>query len=159
MMEPVSPETVRAAVEILGVCERVDAHVEKRIRALVADDLTVFRLVHVIPEAFGLVLIAHMPEAKTVTLPATFSVQDTTGQRRVFPLRCEPVFIEAINIAEHVFHNGPRHIFKTNADRSSVIDAINKTLNSHGPSAMKDSAINICFHGVPSSLYSQYSQS
>jgi len=155
MMEPVSPETVRAAIEILGVCERVDAKVEKRIRALVADDLTVRRLVDVIPEAFGLVLAAHLPEAETVTLPTTFSVQNAAGQWRAFPIRNEPVFADAIKIAQHIFHNGPRHIFKTNADRSSVIDAINKTLNNHGPSAMKDSVIEIFYGDLPASLYSQ----
>ncbi|WP_155755074.1 hypothetical protein [Burkholderia pseudomultivorans] len=78
-MKPVSVDTVLAAAEILGAHPHVDDETEQRVRALVDDDLTMRRLVDIIPEAFGLVVASHLPSASGMTLPDSFSVQDESG--------------------------------------------------------------------------------
>lgn len=109
-MEPVSLETIYAAVEILGEQEGADEDAERRIRALVTDELTVRRLADAIPEAFGIVVASHLPGAATMTLPASFCAKDGRGEWQSFPLDREPIFAAGIIIAQHIFHNGPRHI-------------------------------------------------
>ena len=155
-MESVPWQTVYAAVEIIGEGEhgRIDAEVERRIRVLVNDDLTLHRLTGMIPEAFGLVLAAHLPEAATMTLPTTFSVQDAAGQWQPVPIKNDPIFVEAIEIAQHIFHNGPRHLFKNNSELSAIFDLINNSLNKGGPKALQDSKIaSLCINDLPASLY------
>jgi hypothetical protein len=149
MLESVPWQTVNQAVEILGNCERVDDAIRQRIRALVTDDMTEHRLIDMIPEAFGLVILYHMPEAATAKPPTSFLVQDAAGQWRPIPNKDDPIFVWAIKIAMHIFHNGPRHIFMTNANRSSIIDSVNKMLNKAGPDALKDCTFELSFLWPP----------
>ena len=152
-MELVSTETVCAAVEILGECENVNDEVERRIRSLVAEELTMIRLIDIIPEAFGWVTASHLPGASAMTLPTTFSVKDAAGEWQSFPIKNEPIFVDAIKIAQHIFHNGPRHIFKNNADRSGLLDAVSKFLDKGG--CLEGSTGSLTFFGLPASLYDQ----
>ncbi|WP_157649061.1 hypothetical protein [Burkholderia ubonensis] len=152
-MKPISINTILAAVEILGAQECVDDEIEKRVRALVEDDMTMRRLVDIIPEAFGLVVASHLPSASGMTLPDTFSVQDKSGAWRSVPITREPVFVAALEIAQHIFHSGPRHVLRNNAERSSIFAAVSKALDS-GDSLEGSTLGGPAFLGLSISLYS-----
>ena len=151
-MEALSPNLIYQAVKILGARPEADDAVEAQVRALVGDDLTVRRLADVVPEAFGLVLASHLPGAENMTLPDTFCAQDENGEWVEFPLRREPIFVVAADIAQHTFHNGPRALMKNLADRSSLLSAINKGLNAGG--SLDGTTLGPpSFFGLPASLY------
>ena len=151
-MEALSPNLIYQAVEILGAQPDADDAVEAQVRALVGDDLTVRRLADVVPEAFGLVLASHLPGAESMTLPDTFCAQDEDGEWVEFPLRREPIFVVALDIAQHTFHNGPRALMQNLADRSSLLSAINKALNAGG-SLDGTTLGSPSFFGLPAALY------
>ena len=151
-MEALSPNLIYQAVEILGAQPDADDAVEAQVRALVGDDLTVRRLADVVPEAFGLVLASHLPGAESMTLPDTFCAQDEDGEWVEFPLRREPIFVVAADIAQHTFHNGPRALIQNLADRSSLLAAINKALNAGG--SLDGTTLGPpSFFGLPAALY------
>lgn len=151
-MEALSPDLIYQAVKLLGAQPDADDAVEAQVRALVGDDLTVRRLADVVPEAFGLVLASHLPGAENMALPDTFCAQDENGEWVEFPLRREPIFIVAADIAQHTFHNGPRALMKNLADRSSLLSAINKGLNAGG--SLDGTTLGPpSFFGLPASLY------
>ncbi|MFC2252382.1 hypothetical protein ACETRX_22280 [Labrys portucalensis] len=152
-MTPVSLDTIYATVDLLGAQEHYpDDGVEERIRHLVNDDLTMHRLADVIPEAFGLVLISHIPAASGVSLPTCFYAQDDQGGWQPFPFNREPIFAVAIEIAQHVFHNGPRHVMKNIADRSGLLATIGNALD-QGGSLGGSTLHGPRFFGLPASLY------
>ena len=151
-MEALSPNLIYQAVEILGAQPDADDAVEAQVRALVQDELTVRRLADVVPEAFGLVLASHLPGAESMTLPDTFCAQDEDGEWLEFPLRREPIFVVAADIAQHTFHNGPRALIQNLADRSSLLAAINKALNAGG--SLDGTTLGPpSFFGLPAALY------
>lgn len=151
-MEALSPNLIYQAVEILGAQPDADDAVEAQVRALVQDELTVRRLADVVPEAFGLVLASHLPGAESMTLPDTFCAQDEDGEWLEFPLRREPIFVVAADIAQHTFHNGPRALIQNLADRSSLLSAINKALNAGG--SLDGTTLGPpSFFGLPAALY------
>ena len=151
-MEALSPNLIYQAVEILGAQPDADDAVEAQVRALVQDELTVRRLADVVPEAFGLVLASHLPGAESMTLPDTFCAQDEDGEWVEFPLRREPIFVVALDIAQHTFHNGPRALIQNLADRSSLLAAINQALTAGG--SLDGTTLGPpSFFGLPASLY------
>ncbi|MEG2962008.1 MAG: hypothetical protein RR860_04900, partial [Janthinobacterium sp.] len=94
----------------------------------------------------------HLPGAENMTLPDTFCAQDENGEWVEFPLRREPIFVVAADIAQHTFHNGPRALMKNLADRSSLLSAINKGLNAGG--SLDGTTLGPpSFFGLPASLY------
>ncbi|SFX89499.1 hypothetical protein SAMN03097694_3612 [Janthinobacterium lividum] len=151
-MEALSPDLIYQAVKILGAQPDADDAVEAQVRALVQDDLTVRRLADVVPEAFGLVLASHLPGAENMTLPNTFCAQDEDGEWVEFPLRREPIFVVAADIAQHTFHNGPRALLQNLANRSSLLEAINKALDAGG--SLDGTTLGPpSFFGLPAALY------
>ena len=151
-MEALSPDLIYQAVTILGARPDADDALEAQVRALVGDDLTMRRLADVVPEAFGLVLASHLPGAENMTLPDTFCAQDEDGEWVEFPLRREPIFVVALDIAQHTFHNGPRALIKNLADRSSLLSAISKALNAGG--SLDGTTLGPpSFFGLPAALY------
>ncbi|MGU7839327.1 hypothetical protein ACV22V_07665 [Burkholderia sp. AW33-5] len=152
-MAPVSINIIVAAVEILGAQECIDDEIENRIRALVRDDTTVRRLVDIIPEAFGLVVASHLPAASGMTLPDTFAVRDESGAWVEVPITHEPVFVAALEIAQHIFHSGPRHVLRNNAARSGILAAVSNALSSGG-SLDGATLSGPSFLGLSASLYS-----
>jgi hypothetical protein len=151
-MQALSPDLIYQAVKILGAQPDADDALEAQVRALVGDDLTVRRLADVVPEAFGLVLASHLPGAENMTLPDTFCAQDEDGEWVAFPLRREPIFVVAADIAQHTFHNGPRALMQNLADRSSLLSAINKALNAGG--SLDGTTLGPpSFFGLPATLY------
>ncbi|KAB8053937.1 hypothetical protein GCN78_05055 [Janthinobacterium rivuli] len=152
LMEALSSDLIYQAVKILGAQPDAEDAVEAQVRLLVQDDLTVRRLADVVPEAFGLVLASHLPGAENMTLPDTFRAQDEDGEWVEFPLRREPIFVVAANIAQHTFHNGPRALIQNLASRSSLLSAINKALNAGG--SLDGTTLGPpSFFGLPASLY------
>lgn len=151
-MEALSSDLIYQAVKILGAQPDADDAVEAQVRTLVGDDLTVRRLADVVPEAFGLVLASHLSGAENMTLPDTFCARDDDGEWVEFPLRREPIFVVAVDIAQHTFHNGPRALMKNLADRSSLLSAINKGLNAGG--SLDGTTLGPpSFFGLPAALY------
>lgn len=147
-----SSDLIYQAVKLLGAQPDADDAVEAQVRALVQDELTVRRLADVVPEAFGLVLASHLPGAENMTLPDTFCAQDEDGEWVEFPLRREPIFVVALDIAQHTFHNGPRALMQNLADRSSLLSAINKGLNAGG--SFDGTTLGPpSFFGLPAALY------
>ncbi|UQV46633.1 hypothetical protein KIV45_06830 [Janthinobacterium lividum] len=152
MMEALSSDLIYQAVKILGAQPDADDAVEAQVRALVGEDLTMRRLADVVPEAFGLVLASHLPDSDTMTLPDTFRAQDEDGEWVEFPLRREPIFVVAADIAQHTFHNGPRALMQNLASRSSLLSAINKSLNAGG--SLDGTTLGPpSFFGLPAALY------
>ena len=151
-MEALSSDLIYQAVKILGAQPDADDAVEAQVRVLVGDELSVRRLADVVPEAFGLVLASHLPGAESMTLPDTFCAQDEDGEWVEFPLRREPIFVVALDIAQHTFHNGPRALMQNLADRSSLLSAINKGLNAGG--SLDGTTLGPpSFFGLPAALY------
>jgi len=151
-MESLSPSLIYQAVEILGENEDASEAEEAQLRALVSEEITVRRLADVIPEAFGMMVAAHLSGAENLSLPDTFSAQDESGAWLAFPLQQEPIFIVAVDIASHIIHNGPRHYLKNIADRSSVLTAVSQALNA-GNSLDGTTLGSPSFFGLPASLY------
>ena len=151
-MEALSSDLIYQAVKLLGAQPDASDETEEQLRALVRDDFTVRRLADVVPEAFGLVLASHLPGAENMTLPDTFCAQDDDGEWVEFPMRCEPIFVMAVDIAQHTFHNGPRALMKNLADRSSLLSAISKALNAGG-SLDGTNLGPPSFFGLPAALY------
>ena len=151
-MKALSSDLIYQAVKILGAQPDADDAVEAQVRALVQDELTVRRLADVVPEAFGLVLASHLPGAESMTLPDTFCAQDEDSEWVEFPLRREPIFVVALDIAQHTFHNGPRALMQNLTDRSSLLSAINKGLNAGG--SLDGTTLGPpSFFGLPAALY------
>lgn len=151
-MEALPPDLIYQAVQLLGAEAGAGEDAEQQLRALVRDDITVRRLADVVPEAFGLVLASHIPGAENMTLPDTFCAQDEDGEWAEFPLRCEPIFVVALDIAQHTFHNGPRALMQNLADRSSLLSAISQALNAGG--SLDGTTLGPpSFFGLPSALY------
>jgi hypothetical protein len=152
-MEALSPDLIYQAVKLLGAQpDASEEQEEKQLRALVREELTVRRLADVIPEAFGLVLASHLPGGENMTLPDTFCAQDEDDEWVEFSIRCEPIFVVALDIAQHTFHNGPRALMQNLADRSSLLATINKALNAGG--SLDGTTLGPpSFFGLPAALY------
>ncbi|WP_242166500.1 hypothetical protein [Lysobacter sp. M15] len=84
------------------------------------------RVIDWLPEAFGMVLVSHMG---AVTLPTTFMAQNSSGSWVEVPFSKDPVFGNALKLAQSMYHHGPREVFSALALRSSAVDAVNRTLN------------------------------
>ena len=85
------------------------------------------KLATLVPLAFGRVLIAHV---RTVGMSDEFALGD--GPNRVErPLNREPLFVEAIRMAAHLVHHGPRELFEPAARLSPEFWAFNDALHAN----------------------------
>ena len=128
-MREVEPGLVAAAVEILGDPRLDETEIEARMLALAKNPLTARRLVDCVPEAFGLLLIAHLGKLDLSALPQSFSARDATGGWRAFPFSAEPIFAASGLLAARILHEGPRTRLETIASRSALLATVNKALN------------------------------
>ena len=151
-LERVDQAVVGAVAEILGAQEHADEQVTQRVADLVARPITVQRLIDIIPEAFGLVLISRMPETRNTLVPNTFLVMDNIGDWSELPMSCEPIFDMALAKAKYTFDNGPRTTVENNCNRSVLISALSAALNAN---ASIDGAAFAppAFADLPASLY------
>ena len=128
-MREIEPGLVEAAFEILGDARLEETEIETRMLALAKNPLTARRLVDCVPEAFGLLLIAHLGKLDPSGLPQSFSARDAAGGWRSFPFSAEPIFALSGLLAGRMLHNGPRAKFETIAKRSALLASVNKALN------------------------------
>lgn len=80
-----------------------------------------------LPEAFGYVLLSHIPQ---VQLPNSFHVRSADGQWHEIDFSAEPIAKEAIELAMEVFHSGQREFFERLAAGSALVTTMNSALNS-----------------------------
>jgi len=128
------------------VADRALSEVEREQRALAiaGSPELARRALDWLPEAFGLVAIAHMDG---VELPSTFSAKRLDGSWQEFPLSAEPLFAQAVKLAMR----SPD--FKRVAEQSGCIEAVNKALNAGDD--LKGARISgPAILGVPAEAYS-----
>lgn len=148
-MKSVTKETLLAAIEILGIESLDDDEVDAQISNLVNDPMTVRRLVDWPPEAFGLVLISH---GWKINLPTTFTAFDARQRSIEFRFDREPIFAASLLIAQEMYHNGPRDIFKTVSLRSAMLDTVISALNA-GASVDGATLSGPALIGIPAEVY------
>ena len=149
-MRSIPNQIILESVEILGTDGISEEEIETKIGVLVSDEITFRRLRDCIPEAFGIVLASHLPYK--IELPTSFFAMNQSEEWQSIPLGDEPVFVEAINIAQHIFHNGPRSCFQNISEMSGITHAINSTLNAGG--SLEGSALRgPQMLGIPAELY------
>jgi hypothetical protein len=151
-MTPVSDSVIESAISIIGTTGIADDVIERDVRAVVADDMTARRLIDWIPEAFGLVLVSHI--SSKLVLPTTFSAQSREGEWRDFNLVLESIFVSALLIAQKMFHNGPREIFRNVSERSSMTSTVNNALNA-GVNLDGAQLSGPALIGIPAEVYLQ----
>lgn len=146
---------VASAIDHLGNPALSVPEIEAAVLALAGGDaMLARRLIDVVPEAFGLVLVSHIEGADSMQLPTTFSVQDAAGEWVEFPFQREPIFLAALLAAQHMFHNGPRLKFQTVTDRSALLNTVNNALNGGG--SLEGSTLGgPSFLGIPAAAYGQ----
>lgn len=153
-MDPAIAALVEAAIGVLGNPDLTGDQIEAQVLALAGDDaMLARRLIDVVPEGFGLVLVSHIESAATLQLPTEFSVQDAAGEWVEFPFTSEPVFVAALLAAQRMFHTGPRLKFQTVTDRSGLLNAVNNALNA-GQSLEGGATLGgPRFEGIPAAVY------
>ncbi|KRD77423.1 hypothetical protein ASE43_09765 [Lysobacter sp. Root983] len=149
----VSPELVAQAIEAFGHGDRAEAQIEAEVLRLAGHPLTARRLLDVIAEAFGLTLIAHIPECAGVVLPATFSARGRNGRWHTIECAREPIFALAAATAMRMLHDeGPSEAFNTIALRSASLTTVNRALHK-GDSLDGGELSGPAFIGLPAELY------
>ncbi len=143
------PDVLQAALRLLGSAELKRDEIETRIRALGVDEAIATRLVDVVPEAFGVALVSHLPGGDT--LNALLSARGSDGEWRDIPFAGEPIFAEALEIATAMFHEGPRALFRTIADRSAAVATVNEVLDAGG--SLEGGTLTLRLLGVPAETY------
>jgi hypothetical protein len=149
-MTPIPEETVRAAIFIIGTPEIEDEQIEKDVHALVDDDMAARRLIDWIPEAFGMVLVSHL--SNKIVLPKTFSARSTNGKWFEMPFEVEPIFVVTLKMAQTIYHEGPRDVFRNVSRRSSMTNTVNNALNS-GASLDGGCLSGPALIGIPADVY------
>lgn len=127
-----------------------DAALEADMLDLAGEPMLARRLIDFLPEAFALLLMAHL--APRPELPRTFKAQDDAGTWHAFDWKSEPVFVTGLRQAQHIFHAGPRNVFQATANRSAMLGAVSKALNA-GESLEGGQVQPPCMLGVPAELY------
>lgn len=146
---------VASTIDHLGNPSLSVAEIEAAVLALADRDVMLARrLIDVVPEGFGLVLISHIQGADGMQLPTTFSVQNAAGDWVEFPLQREPIFVAAVLAAQQMFHTGPRLQFQTVTDRSALLNTVNNALN-EGGSLEGSSLGGPSFLGIPAAIYAE----
>ena len=125
-MQTVTKETICAAIDILALPSLDEEETDRRVLELVDDETTMRRLVDWPPEAFGLVAIAH--NWKKVIRPSTFLARNKAGEWTDFPFRCEPIFVDSLEIGQRLFLDGNQETFRNVALRGSMLNTIDRAL-------------------------------
>lgn len=146
-------ELVDHAIHAFGQGERSEDAIENEILALAGHPLTARRLIDAIPEAFGLVLVAHIPACAGMALPSSFSVRSADGEWHSIACEREPVFALAAVAATRMYHDGPRDRFRAIASRASIVNVVSQALD-QVDSLDGASMAGPAFDGIPAELYS-----
>lgn len=154
-MLTVSDEQLEKIAMLVGAESADDEQLEFRVVTLVQDPMLAKRLISWLPEAFGIVLIPHID---SVILPKTFRAKNKRGEWVEIDLDAEPIFRPAVQLATHMYHNGPRSIFSNIATRSAIVDAVNRALNEVG-SIQGATLSGPALVGIPAEIYLSEPQS
>lgn len=149
-LEAVPEEVLLQVVDILADPSLIEDAEDEAIDRLVKETDTRDRLVVVVPEAFGMVLAAHVD--RTMVFPKTFMAQNAAGNWIEFPMGAEPFFAAGGRIAAHVMHNGPRATMVNIANRSAVLNVLNQMLNAKAETRGAVMA-PITFNAIRAELY------
>lgn len=149
-MTPISEDTIRSAISIIGTQGIEDDQIERDVRALVDDDMSARRLIDWIPEAFGIVLVSYI--SNKIVLPKTFSAKSAAGKWVEIPFEKEPIFAEALKMAQTIYHEGPKDIFQNVSFRSSMTNTVDNALNS-GASLDGAYLSGPALIGIPAEVY------
>lgn len=154
-MTPVASSLIEHAITILGIEDIESDVIESKVAMLVDNTTTARRLIDWPPEAFGIVLATHLAK---IEISKTFMARDLNGRWQTFPLTDEPIFVESLQIAQQMSHDGRWDTFKNVAMRSSIMDAISAALRDRqsldgrvfsGPTML----------GIPAEIYTRPSTS
>lgn len=126
---PLTPsvEAFDLALALLGREDVDEDQAERALLALGSEQMQMRRLLVWLPEAFAMALIGHMQMG--VLLPHTFTATDAQGDLHELPLDREPVYVDGLQCALAMYHEGPRAAFKAICQRSSLLNAIDNALN------------------------------
>lgn len=142
-------QLVADCISVLGDAGTSIEEAERLVSQRTSDPMMAKRLVVWIPEAFGLALISHTWK---VQFSKTFSAKDHRGNWITIEVGREPIFAVAVNRALAMFHSGPREMYRSIAERSSVLDAASKALNA-GDSIEGASLSGPALIGIPADVY------
>ena len=123
-MCPISKEQMEQVARLMATLPDVEC--ESAVLELLQDESLARRAIDWLPEAFGLVLVNHIEQ---LILPTTFKARDQEGCWVEIPFAAEPIFALALELGTFVYHNGPRDLFRSIAEGSSVVAAVNNALN------------------------------
>ena len=119
--------------------------------ALVGDQMLARRALNFVPEAFGAMVIGHIPGFAT-RLPKTFSASAANGEWHEFLFADEPIFVQAVQMAMRLAHQGNRGFIEPVSGRSSLINLVSKSLNA-GKELESIGPLAVAFVGIPAELY------
>jgi len=142
-------EALQRTISLLGEGERREMEIEIAVARFAGDKLTARRLIDWIPEAFGFVLLPHVAD---MTLPTTFTAQTSDGTWKEFAFDREPVFGATVRLATDMYRDGPRSVFSAITRRSTMVAAVNKTLN-EGRSLAATKVSGPAMTGIPADFY------
>ena len=149
-MESVPTEIVHKAIAIISKDTLTEDEMDSHVLNLVEDEITMRRLVDWPPEAFGIFLIAQ--KFQEIILPTTFSARQENKEWIEFPFKCEPIFVDSLDIAKTMYVNGPADAFETLALRSSTVQTINNALLK-GASIDGATLSGPALIGIPAGIY------
>jgi hypothetical protein len=128
-----------------------EEELQHKLDTLCGENFVGARLRCFIPEAFAFVLTQKLENCGRLSCSETFSAQDCNGEWRDVALEREPFFAEGLAQAERVFVEGPRAVYEGAANRSALMNAVNKTLNGGGN--LEGAQWAFCALGVPAEFY------
>ena len=147
-----SPELLREVIRLLSDPHLSLVEVEATMDQSAGDTIVARRLVYFTPEAFGLVLISHLPIARELKLPRTFQARNARAKWSEFPFAADPVFVSAFAAGQEILHQGPRTTMETIADRSSLVIALKKAIV-QGVDPRGGELFSPAMIGIPAELY------
>lgn len=149
-MNVVPTELIEQCIAIIGRTGLTENEIESEVLALAQDQMLARRLIDCVPEAFGIVLAAHI--SSELILPTEFSAKSKDGEWQWFKFEVEPVFGAAFKLAQHTFHHGPREVFQNLAVRSAMLNTVNNLLNAGGKieGAVLSGPVML---GIPAEIY------
>lgn len=149
-MNVVPTELIEQCIAIIGRTGVTENEIESEVLALAQDQMLARRLIDSVPEAFGIVLAAHI--SSELILPTEFSAKSQDGEWQWFKFEVEPVFGAAFKLAQHMFHHGSREVFQNIAVRSAMLNTVNNLLNAGGKieGAMLSGPVML---GIPAEIY------
>ena len=135
----------------MGCRSLSEDELESEAFAMLGNQMLARRVLDFVPEAFGAMLIGHIPGMIT-RLPRTFSVCAADGEWRELPLSEEPVFAQAVQLAMRLAHHGDSEVFEVVSKRSSLFNLVNKSLSA-GKEPKDVGMPALAFMGIPAELY------